>query len=107
VVKIDGKEMTFTEIAALPKEKKDAILDDKLSEGQLKSYQAWRNELKQVANQTEKKIDTNIQTANQTEKKIDTNIQTAINEVINKIPQVIPLYEADIAAGKKISLKEK
>jgi hypothetical protein len=51
VVKIDGKEMTFAEIAALPKEKKDAILDDKLSEEQLKSYQAWRNELKQVANQ--------------------------------------------------------
>jgi transcription initiation factor IIF auxiliary subunit len=63
-VKIDGKEMTFAEIAALPKEKKDAILNNRAIMKPSKREAFDEFEL-QLANQTEKKIDTNIQAANQ------------------------------------------
>ena len=55
MVEIDGKKMTFAEIAALPKEQKDAILDEKMSDEQVRLFQIWRNDLKQAANQ---RIDT-------------------------------------------------
>lgn len=33
--------------------------------------------------------------------------QAVITDLIEKIPKVVPLYEADIRSGKKLSLKEK
>ena len=33
--------------------------------------------------------------------------QAIIEDLIRKVPQAIPLYEADVASGKKLSQKEK
>ena len=97
VVRIDGKEMTFAEIAALPKEQKWPILK-KLGElDQLWIYQEWRNSLSEAANQ---RVDTKKwveQAANQTERQIDGNIQAAnqLNEW--KKEQLIGKYEQYIS----------
>ena len=99
--------MTFAEIAALPKEQKDAILTNRMIMRPSKREAYDEYEL-QAANQSERKIDGNIQAANQTERKIDGNIQAAnqkkennlseekvaINEIIQKVPSIVPIYEA-------------
>ena len=96
VVRIDGKEMTFAEIAALPKEQKWPILK-KLGElDQLWIYQEWRNSLSEAANQ---RVDTKKwveQAANQEWKnldkqliKIDEALKPQIQDIqkINGVPK--------------------
>ena len=93
MVEIDGKKMTFAEIAALPKEQKDAILTNRMIMRPSKREAYDEYEL-QAANQTERKIDGNIQAANQKKENNLSEEKVAINEIIQKVPSIVPIYEA-------------
>ncbi len=80
VVEIGGKKMSFAEIAALPETEKDDLLSN-LKVSQQARFQEWQL---LAANQTESKIDGNIQAANQTERKVDGNIQAANQRIESK-----------------------
>ena len=96
MVEINGEKMSFAQIAALPKEQKDAILANRtiMRPSKREAYDEY--EL-QAANQTEQKIDGNIQAANQRKVAEITGEQAAIEKIIIQIPQMIPLYESRIA----------
>ena len=93
MVEIDGKKMTFAEIAALPKEQKDAILTNRMIMRPSKREAYDEYEL-QAANQSERKIDGNIQAANQKKENNLSEEKVAINEIIQKVPSIVPIYEA-------------
>lgn len=109
--------MSFAEISKLPQVQQDEVVGGMNGKEKL-FYKRWYAE---AANQTGQAIDTETQAiiaenvrlselqqaAIADGKTIDTGTQAIIDEVIQKIPQVIPLYEADVQQGKKLSIKEK
>ncbi len=116
----DGSKMSFTEIAALPAERKDDILDG-LGKIEIKSYQEWRKWMKQVANQriddkkwveqvANQRIDDKKwveQVANQTEKSIDSRIQVAIAKGLELDNQTLIAMKTLVDAGKSLRTIDK
>ncbi len=87
VVNIDGKEMTFAEIAGMDgaERRKNGILGKLKNLGQLEVYQKWSSGEIEAANQEGKNIDSRIQAANQEGKKLDLQLVTKYEEYISNI----------------------
>jgi hypothetical protein len=79
--------LSFAEIRK--HEKRDEILE-KLKPSQQARYHEWEEKM-----------------ANQAAEQSAIRKQVAIEDILSKLPRVIPLYEAGIASWKKLSLKHK
>jgi hypothetical protein len=113
VVEIDGKKMTFAEIAALPKEKKDVIVNNRAImkpskreafdefELQMVNQEADQSAIrKQVANQS-------IELAEKNAKRLETELQSSTDQIrsLSSLPKDIvsrAMEEAEKNPPKKL-----
>ena len=87
----DGSKMSFADLLKMKDGKEEVI--ERMSDGEFSAYEIFLNTNKQVANQEADQV--------------ALRKQAAIDEIIQKIPQIIPVYEQQLAAGKKLTMDQK
>ena len=120
-MEINGKKLTFAEIADLPREQKWPILEKLGEMDKLWAYQIWWNDLNeaadqklaeadarlQIAKQREKDADARLQIAKQREKDADAKLQSALQLGKELDKQLISKYEQYITNVERWSSGER
>ncbi len=102
VVKIDGIEYTFSRIATLPRDQRSAIVK-KMEELNPDTLEDYNDYYLQAANQRKTNEANWEQAANQEADQAAIRKEAAINDIIQRIPQIIPIYESKISVWQKLS----
>ena len=104
VVETPFGKLSFAEIQNHPKRKE--ILDG-MTDSQYSEYDKWQEWKVQAAIAQGEEIDSWTQAAIEANKGKMEAKQAAINEIIQKVPHIIPVYKSKIAAGQKLTMEQK